>query len=315
MLLEGGVGGVDACRLLVAGDEFADRFFRAHAQFVQHRIGKTADLDLAFVSQLLEKLGIAGVVFRAHPAFHVAAGGLYDVLQVVRQSLPGLLVYRYFQDRARFMPARVIVVLGHFMQAEAHVVERPHPFGGIHAAGLHGGIDFTAGQHDRRPAGPSKHFSAQAGNAHLQALEVLRRVDFPVEPAAHLGAGVAAGEHHHSERLVEFPPQFQAAAEMQPGGRLRRRHAEGNGAEELRRFHLRLPIVGNAVSHFGGARGDGVEHLERRHQFAGRIDMHLDPASGGFCDGFRKKGCGCAGAREIGRPGRDHLPVEGFGGC
>src|SRR3546814_6470541 len=65
--------------------------------------------------------------------------------------------------------------------------------------------------------------AAEAGNAHLEALEVLQRADLLVEPAASLDAGVAGDEELAAQLLVDLFGDLQAAAELHPGDRKRTR--------------------------------------------------------------------------------------------
>src|SRR5690606_4867949 len=97
-----------------------------------------------------------------------------------------------FDGGLRFGPARVVVVPGGLVDARGQVVVGTDPVGGVDHAGLQGGEHLAAGHDDRGGADAADDFAAQAGHADLQALEVLDAVDFLVEPAAHLHAGVAA---------------------------------------------------------------------------------------------------------------------------
>ncbi|MNY05164.1 hypothetical protein D3C86_1378730 [compost metagenome] len=200
------------------------------------------------------------------------------------------------------------------MQTEGEVVVRADPLGGVDGAGLQGGEDLAGRQIDHGAAHLGQHLAAEARGAHLQALEVVDAVDFLVEPAGGLHAGGAAGEGHHVERLVHLFPQLHAAAVVQPGVHFLGVGAERQGAEELRGRHLALPVVGRAVAHLGGAARHRVEHLQRRHQFAGRIDLDLQAAVAHFVDQAGEALGANAHPGKVLRPGGDHLPGEGFGG-
>ena len=58
------------------------------------------------------------------------------------------------------------------------------------------------------------------------------RLDLLAVPAAHLGAGVAAGEADHVVLGVELAHQLEAVAFVRPGAHLAAVQAEGNGAAE-----------------------------------------------------------------------------------
>ncbi len=70
---------------------------------------------------------------------------------------------------------------------------RADEFGCVDRALFQRRIDVAAGELLRHDADLFEDLAGETGNAHLQALEVVQRVDFLAEPAAHLHAGIAAG--------------------------------------------------------------------------------------------------------------------------
>src|SRR3546814_3915945 len=113
--------------------------------------------------------------------------------------------------------------------------------------------------------------AAEAGNAHLEALEVLQRADLLVEPAASLDAGVAGDEELAAQLLVDLFGDLQAAAELHPGVLFLGVEAKGHGGEELGGRDLAYPVVRGAVAHLDGAVGDGIHGLEGRDDLAAAI--------------------------------------------
>ena len=96
------------------------------------------------------------------------------------------------------------------MQAKGQVVVGADPVRRINGAGLHGGEHLGTGQLHRRGPHLAQHLSGEARHTHLQTFQVLHAVDFLVEPARHLGAGVATGKRLEIELGVQIVPQFLA---------------------------------------------------------------------------------------------------------
>ena len=208
------------------------------------------------------------------------------------------------------MPPRVVVVLGGLVQAEGQVVVGPDPLGRVDRAGLERGEDLAAGQRDRRAACLGERLAADAGDAHLEALEVVDRVDLAPEPAAHLRAGVAARRRDDPERLVGLLPELEPTAEVEPRIHFLRREPEGDGREERSGRDLALPVVGRTVPHLRGATRDRVEHLEGGYKLVRSVHLDRDPSSAARLDHAPELARAGPESREIGRPGRHHPPVE-----
>ena len=265
---------------------------------------------------LLDQRGQRGGVAQREFIHHGVIGdsGRLDhhLLQVFRQCLPGLEIDGAFEDGGRLVPGRRVVILGHLMQAEGQIIVGADPVGGIDHAGFHRGEYLAARQIDRAGADAIHHFARQPRQADLQALHVLETVHFLVEPAGHLGAGVAHRQRLEVVARVDLVPQLHAIAVIQPGVGLGGVHAEGHGGEELGRGHLALPVVGGRVAHLGGTGGHGIEDFQRRYHLAGAIDLDLQATTRELTDQageFIGTGAQC---REVLRPGGDHLPVDGL---
>jgi hypothetical protein len=115
------------------------------------------------------------------------------------QLLPGGLVDQQLGHRGRFVPAGGVVVLGRLVQAQPPVLEGADELGRVDHAAFQRREDLAARQHLHVHAQAGVHLARQAGDAHLQALQVGHGVDLLLEPAGHLHTGVAAGHGHHAE--------------------------------------------------------------------------------------------------------------------
>ena len=110
------------------------------------------------------------------------------------------------------------------------------------------------------------------------------RVDLLAEPAAHLGAGIAARHAVDALRGVELVQQVDAAAVVQPGVLLARVEAERHRGAEGEGRVLAPVVVGGGVAHLDGAGRDRVRRLQAGDQFAGREDLDLELAVGRIAD-------------------------------
>ncbi len=107
-------------------------------------------------------------------------------------------------------------MLGDLVEAELLVVVRSDPFGGVDRTALQRRVDVAAGQCLRDGADARHDLAAQAGNAHLEALEVGERLHLVAKPAAHLRAGVAGREADDAVLLEERVQGVEAAAVIHP---------------------------------------------------------------------------------------------------
>ena len=278
----------------------------------QYFLRKRAQLDAMLVDQGVQGLGVAEGKFADHGQVGGLGGFVDHRLEVIGQRIPGIQVDRAFQHRAGFIPGRGVVVVSHLMQTKGQIIVGPHPVGGIEHAGLQGGEDLATRNGQGGHADPGHRLAGEPWQTQLEALHILERVDFLLEPASHLGAGVT-----HRERLevvvgVELVPQLLAAAVVQPGVGLGGGHAEGHGGKELRSRDLAPPVVGSGVAHLGGSLGHGVKDLHRRYHLAGTMDPDLHASAGHPLDALCQiVGSGAEGRKVLG-PGRHHVPGDGF---
>src|SRR5262245_26053948 len=140
-----------------------------------------------------------------------------DRLIVLRQRIPLFEIAEGMDHRAALPEARVIVVLRNLLEAELLVVIRTDPLSRIDGALFERRIDVAAGELLRHHADLLQHLAGDSADAHLQAREIGNRLDLLAEPAAHLRAGVAAGEADHTELLEELVAERIAAALIPPG--------------------------------------------------------------------------------------------------
>ena len=118
---------------------------------------------------------------------------------------------------------------------------------------------------------------AIAGDAELQALEVVDALDLLAEPAAHLGAGVAAaaGSRRCSPCRTRAGVRARrpTASTLPAGARWCRRAARCRSAK---RRVLADVIGAGGVTHLDRAVLHGVEHLQARHDLAGSEDADVE---------------------------------------
>jgi hypothetical protein len=143
--------------------------------------------------------------------------------------------------------------------------------------------------------------------------EIVEALDLAPEPAAHAGAGIAAHERLDAERRVELVPQRLPAGRVDPGDMLGGREPERHRGVERRRRLLALPVERRGVADFCDAGADRIQHLERRHHLAGRMDRDLQAAArqrrDALGDALRRH----AGPGQALRPRRDHAPAPRLG--
>ena len=168
-------------------------------------------------------------------------------------------------------------------------------------------VDFSAGQGDRRSAQRAQHVAALARNAHLEADQIVQRIDFLAEPAAHLVAGIGGLNGFDAELGRQFVPQFLAAAKIDPAHDLLRGHAEGHSGEERIGAGFGRPVIFGAMIHVGRAIRDGIEAFKRWDEFASRIDLHFHQAVRHLLDTLRNAFGRFTQTGQALGPGGDHV--------
>ena len=190
--------------------------------------------------------------------------------------------------RAAFPEARVVVELRDLLEAELLVVIGADPLGRVDGALLQRRIDVAAGELLRHDADLLQHLAGDAADAELQAGQIGDRLDLLAEPAAHLGAGIAAGEADHAVLLEELVAELLAAALVPPGVLLARVEAERHRRVDRKGRILADIIIGDGVAHLDGAVGGRVQRLQAGNDFARRKHLDLELVVGHFGDVFRQ---------------------------
>src|SRR6202042_1007275 len=88
---------------------------------------------------------------------------------------------------------------------------------GVDGAFFERRIDVAAGELLRHHADLLQYLPGDAADPEFEAGEIGDGLDLLAEPAAHLGAGVAAGKTDHAELLEELVAELLAAALVPPG--------------------------------------------------------------------------------------------------
>jgi len=145
-------------------------------------------------------------------------------------------------------------------------------------------IDVAAGDLLRNHAELAHDAAGEAADPHLEAFEIVGRLDFAAEPAAHLRAGVADRQVVDVVALVELVEQVVAAGLEHPGVHLARVHAEWNRGGEGECLVLAEIVVAGGVAALDRLVLNAVHHLQRRHELAGRVRRDVELAVGGRAD-------------------------------
>ena len=277
---------------------------------VHHRFGEHLELRVAR-AQALERLRIAGLVFARHLNGRHIGGGAHGSLVFVRQLVKGLVVDEKVKLRARFPPARVVVIRRHFAQAEFFIVIRPHELGGVQRAFFQRLIHVAARHVLRHHAQLGHHFAKQAAaQTHLQALEVIGRLDFLAVPAAHLRGCVARAQRVEVVFLEKLVQQFAAIALAAPGFHLQRGQAKRHGAGKGENGIFAREVIAGGLRNFNVVVLNRVQHAESGHQLACGVHRHLELAARQRLDHARKR-LGAAHERvQRLRKARSHAPAH-----
>ena len=188
--------------------------------------------------------------------------------------------------RGRRVESGPVAVFGNGVKSEIKIAPRTDPLGGINGTFLEGIENLVAGKlYDVR---------TEPGESHVQTLEIFNASNLAIEPTAPLRSRVGAQMGLDIVLLGELVPKFLPASVEDPCVELGDGHAEGNRVEEGEGFGPVAPIPLGGMVHVYLAVRDGVEDLERRHKFPGRIDFDVQRAFGRFGDFLGKRLGGCS---------------------
>ena len=297
---------VDAVRQIAVSAHAFKHLLRRHAKGVVHVIVELAQLDALLLDQLFKRRAALRGVFRHHDVVLGGGSRFNDELISLGQPVPPLRVHSERQHCPRLVEARVVVVLGGFVELHEAVVPRSHPLGGVDGAGHEVFVNLPAGQGDRRPTQFRNDIAAKARDTHLQAFKVVGGIDLLAEPAAHLNARVTGHQALQAKCAGQLVPEFLAAAEADPRVRFRVGQAERNGGIVCPAQMLALPVVIGGVVRLRFAVGNFVESVERTDALSRCKVFYVNAAIGHGVDTFRQTLCAGPKSRKIARPSRDH---------
>ncbi len=186
--------------------------------------------------------------------------------------------------RTTLPEAGIIVILGDLLETELLVVIWSDPFGRIDRPLFKRGVDVATGNLLRHDADLLQHLACNSADAKLQPGEIGDGLDLLAKPAAHLGAGVAAGETDHTVFLEELISELHAAALIPPGILLARIEAERYRSIDGECRILADVIIRDGVAHLDGAVGGRVKRLQTRNDFTRGKDLDLKLVVGHFGD-------------------------------
>ncbi|NRP51477.1 hypothetical protein XMM354_003275 [Aliiroseovarius sp. xm-m-354] len=181
------------------------------------------------------------------------------------------------------MIGRQVVVLGHVLRAKIFVRRRVVRFKRVDHAALHRGHDLPARQLCDRHAQLGHQISSQTHGAVFEALQIVDRIHFFLEPTKrlreHREAHVTDNVEAH-DVLRQLVVKLLTTALIEP-----RQHGgsgaaeDGASAKERRGFVFAVPIDGHRVGRVNQTVVDGIKHLKRSNNSAGRQHVDLEASS------------------------------------
>src|SRR5207237_5185912 len=123
-------------------------------------------------------------------------------------------------------------------------------------------IDIAAGDLLRNGAKLGKGLPSPSADPHFETVEVVDGIDLLAKPAAHLGAGVAAGDGVQFGFPAKLIEHVLATVVLEPGILLARVQPERDGAIEREGRVLADEVIGGGVAHLDGGIGYSVERMQ-----------------------------------------------------
>ena len=287
-------------------DNFCKDLFRTTAERSIDVVVELANLNALLVDEALESGTVLGVVLGHDVAVLSLCNSLDQVLVALGQGAPERCVEACRKLRCRLVHARIVVVLGGFVELVSLVIPGADPLCGVDRARDKVFINLTARKRYRRCAQLGHDVAAQARNTHLQTLEVVAGVDLLVEPAAPLDAGVAASHTFQAKLACKLVPEFLTAHPVDPGLHLGIGMAERNGCEICPSRVLALPVVIGSVIGLRVAGCHFVERIECADTLAGGVVGYLNAAVTDIAKTRGEALRTCSQPREIAAPGGNH---------
>src|SRR5262245_44854761 len=173
------------------------------------------------------------------------------------------------------MPAGEVVELGDLMEAELHIHRWHREFGGIDDATLERLIDIGRRQQLGRNAELLHDLSAEAEEAHLDALQLVDRFHLLAEPSGGLGADAETIDGDEIMLCIDLLSQLIAAAVPLPGKELTDVRTEGHSGEKGERRIFAGMIAGRRPAGLDRSLGDRIEALERWNERSRLVELHL----------------------------------------
>ena len=131
----------------------------------------------------------------------------------------------------------------------------------------------------RRDAELLHHLRPESEEAHLQALQIVDRLDLVTEPARCLWADAEAIDRIEIVLGVNLFAELVAAAIPFPGQELAEVRPERHGREEGQGWVFAGVVARRGPARFDGALGDRLETLERRDQSARLVKLDVELAA------------------------------------
>ena len=211
---------------------------------------------------------------------------LDDALLLLAEFVPLTLVHQEFGNRNLLMPAGEIVVLRNLVEAELGVDRRHGEFRGVNDATFQSRIDVRS----REKLGLCAHLRHDLGTkteeTHLQALDLIERGNFGLEPAGSFRADCKAIERNQVMLGIDFVTKFLASAEPFPGHEFTNLRAKRNRREERQGRVFRSVVARCRPAGFNRTLGSGIKAFERGDKCAGLEEFDVDVAAGHDLDVF-----------------------------
>ena len=152
--------------------------------------------------------------------------------------------------------------------------------------------------------------AGESTDAHLQAFEIVDRIDLLAEPAAHLTAGIPGEQRGCVVLLVELVEHFFAATQREPTLIQPLVRSEGDRRAEGESRVFAEVVIRGGMTALDGAVLYGIDDLQAGNDFAGGENLDLEFVIGRVGDGLGHDFRSAVKRIERLRPARGHAPFE-----